>query len=794
MPTLKDYDWKKAAAQAAAPDDAVEKAFFDQAATFVANKAAPIMRDPYRLGFEIVQKNDDNTRMVGIFAFRINKDLYYAPAFFLNGEIKGTDLFYRHSSKTFVPLTEDWVKFLLEQKDGEVGRGISRDQRKLSPTDTQLRRIAAPPFTHLMGLKQASTELQSALDGWTVTHRSGEEEIDWVDFFKAATARPEMAPLLRQFLVEDGGLQAFGKIASAFETSEEFAEALMLSVKEADWLIPEFEAEFNAASERDARLKSASYARSFTGLPDTEPKLVIYGELPGHLVNRADEFFKVGHLIEDARDEKDVATVSTRQDMQSVSEPGYYKILLKDGTETKAFCARESDDRVCQNCDMGAVPMECGSAGGYYGNTEKSIQSNPPRPPRIVFVTEDGKTGVAHIVLGGQDLDDNGSLKQDGEKLKDTMESGSIYRIYDKQKGTLTETFYCAGKRKKNGLTVYDVCRYSHGSIRELKVNPDYDGMDVNNGIVGTPGQFIKIKGDSKKSTAGTPGGMDSQDYYVFDEERAYPGDHDNLRTWIEAYGENMKSATLIHRDGEYCLRTGPRRNSTWMPKMAMLIGLMGELHIRATDAENLIKDATAKGQFQFYLEPAVNKIAGTIRRLEDPQFQSYHDSNFGVGVEVPQRYAVPTETQVDQPPEHRIGDAYDPGQGHGPQEDTDQDGLPTDFILNSSPQQLAQLASSGQVPHVFEHGMVGSLLQTYDSSALLDKYLPKMEEALDCAGRILFLFYWKPGDFQSLYGVDDMGSLENKLLSNFKSFGDMVLDLTKRTRRKHQGTAPLPK
>ena len=105
-------DWRKNAA-ATYPDQDVEKAFLDQAYVFIQNKATPLMRDPYRLGFEIVFKNDDNTRMVGIFVFRVDDDLLYAPVFFINGEIKGTDLLYRHATKKFVPLTNDWCLSLI---------------------------------------------------------------------------------------------------------------------------------------------------------------------------------------------------------------------------------------------------------------------------------------------------------------------------------------------------------------------------------------------------------------------------------------------------------------------------------------------------------------------------------------------------------------------------------------------------------------------------------------------------------------------------------------------------------
>ena len=48
-----DKDWKKFAAQTHSDKD-VEKAFLDQAYVFIQNKATPFMKDPYKLGFEIV--------------------------------------------------------------------------------------------------------------------------------------------------------------------------------------------------------------------------------------------------------------------------------------------------------------------------------------------------------------------------------------------------------------------------------------------------------------------------------------------------------------------------------------------------------------------------------------------------------------------------------------------------------------------------------------------------------------------------------------------------------------------
>ena len=50
---MSDSDWRKYAA-GTYPDEVVEKAFLDQAYVFIQNKATPLMRVPYRLGFEFV--------------------------------------------------------------------------------------------------------------------------------------------------------------------------------------------------------------------------------------------------------------------------------------------------------------------------------------------------------------------------------------------------------------------------------------------------------------------------------------------------------------------------------------------------------------------------------------------------------------------------------------------------------------------------------------------------------------------------------------------------------------------
>lgn len=88
--------------------------------------------------------------------------------------------------------------------------------------------------------------------------------------------------------------------------------------------------------------------------------------------------------------------------------------------------------------------------------------------------------------------------------------------------------------------------------------------------------------------------------------------------------------------------------------------------------------------------------------------------------------------------------------------------------------------ADAGQ-QQVFDYAALGSLAGTYDINYLIDGFLPEMMKALDRVGRTLFLFYWKNEEFASRYGKQDLASMEDKLRSTFKQFGDLILELKQR-------------
>ena len=129
--------------------------------------------------------------------------------------------------------------------------------------------------------------------------------------------------------------------------------------------------------------------------------------------------------------------------------------------------------------------------------------------------------------------------------------------------------------------------------------------------------------------------------------------------------------------------------------------------------------------------------------------------------------------------PTSAIGDALDPETASG---------LPNSTVTSTDPEDLRALADIYKLPNVFEHGVVGTLADTFNAIALVEKYIPKLEDAVDALGRILFLIYWCPQDFEKAYGTDDMVNTQAEVDSNFQSSGALLLRLLKKTDRQRRG------
>jgi hypothetical protein len=275
-------------------------------------KAAPIMKSPYRVGFEIVHHNDDNTRLVGIFVFRVNKDLYYAPVFFINGSIKGTDLFYRHTTKSFVPLNEPWVEYLISLSDTSESHGVPISERTNTRRQLNLQGIVSPPNI-MAGHKSAAI---SAADRDEVRQLAAQ---GWAEIKTAAVTELPAGSILRRFITADGGFSAIAKIANAAKEDFDFAQALFKSCNADDYM-PELEPYKTPAPVAVLTL-------------NTNVK---------HVKSASAEDLHKGYAFEDKREKSamnEVIYEANDRSLRSVTEPGVYQVLMADGSTSEMLCA-----------------------------------------------------------------------------------------------------------------------------------------------------------------------------------------------------------------------------------------------------------------------------------------------------------------------------------------------------------------------------------------------------------------------------------------------------------------------
>lgn len=830
--SLASYDWKKAAAQVM-DNGSVERAFMDQAYGFLANKAGKLMQDPYRLGFEVVYKNDSNTRMVGIFAFRVNDQILYVPVFFLNGDIKGTDLLYRQETKSFVPLNEEWVTFLTEKNNYDPGIPVDRKEFTRANNHVRLEDIAYPPnykrdkrasdttIDSVQTLGDIDKVIEAAFNkkvpaAGKMLDPVGEEDADVdnnntvnkTDKYLAARRKAvaeslnkDAGYLIRKFITEDGGVAAINKVASMFEACPDFAEALVSSIEEKDYL------------PQDLQVKSAS-------VQEDKPTLVLFAGKAGKTehsyllkqaadatkdpkkspaVNKfADKFFSQGYYLWDDRAASDLVPVyrDNEEKLDMIGSAGLYDVLLHDGSFRKAIVAPKSQtDFKCSGAPLTSASYggDSWNIGGVVENIVYNSTSRSMYPDTVICFMDGEKESDMRRQVHGKFIKDQAQMLRDGD-LADEMTTGNSFRIFDMEAGALSAPFYVVEKKEEDGITYYSVAPM-HGSSELLILthNPDMTENDLRVGFMGRHVAFVPVGTEDYKLKTDTYDGRPCHQYNFKRISDSEIGDVASLDAWVTEY---VKKASLLYdRDSDtYSWRTGPKEQTDYIGRIGMAVKLAtAGFHADAVD--EMLTSTKSAGQTNWYYgDPEMSKVAFPITQNRDAIFRTTTNQDFKVNQEYPQSFILRTSKDSMQLPPQIVGDAYDPGMGVKP-EDTgsgSNSGMSKEQLMTMSPDQIAQFASSNELPNVFEHGLVGSLVQVYDSIAMIDKYLPDMEEALDRMGRILFLFYWKPRDFEDAYGADDMTNLENQILSNFKSFGSLTLDLLKRSKKRKLGNVSL--
>lgn len=828
---------KKLAATTAVNDADIEKAFSDQASGFVENKLGPLMKAPHNIGFEVVRKSEDNTRIIGIFAFKVEDSLLFAPVFFLNGDIKGP-LLYRCDTKTFVPANKDWATYLIGSIQDSEGKGnntalrgnyppyVMMDKMTFTPTREKRASSKADPlncgdpipftielnpankkevvvnvdsiYSPTTGNVWDGTMLKVALydDGTVHCKCDGDEFLlrkdDGTQFEKSSTgdrstiSTPEGNVLMLGSIahnrihtglfkksaadaynwdpdfilpfvnmVEEHPLQSLikesknkeeiiNKVLDAADSSPKFTENLMECYESLESLVPD---SFGSVEKKSSagELKIVYTANS---VPSNQESLT--------------RFFKDEYYLKDTRDKSKLTEAYTCDPvrLESVNYPGLYDVLKADS---------EYEDNVLILPDKRSCPCSCTNEVPFYNDTVL-IKGN-----KICSAEHEHIYGIRKDCVDAYPL------------YTDTVKEGKTYVIVDNNS---FNGFIKVLTTKKSDDVTY-ITKYRRGNMfyseedggnKKIKahMNPLSESTIVinrkssisNDNLFGSGVKFVEISPYKE-----------GDDVVYFE----YLGGFDkNLSIdniiWTE-FSEPKVTVSIdasFNKESRYRIESLGEKSPA-LTKLNMLVKLARDLKIHADDAYNIIDKASENGSYSFMLN-GVEKKAFKLRIAEHPRFDNEFDSEFGIPVEPNYEYKLDTQAEQISPEPSHIGDSYDP---------STLSGLSNATVVTSDPASLRELANTYKLPHVFEHGVVGTLADTFDSIAMLDKYIGKIEDAVDALYRILFLFYWKPGDFEKLYGTDDMTNFEAETRADAEALGALLLRLLKKTENYRKGNMP---
>lgn len=732
-----------------------EQSFASLAYAYMQDKAPRLL--DYLIGFQLLDRNDDNTKAAAVFGFKLDKQWVYAPVFFINGDLKGHELLYLKDQDAFVPLKENWVNYLLSRKPHVLGEGIPQQPQELGARMPDLRALAVPP-----------------LNGKFASAR------EWVLPYMpiAAAAQVKAAALLTKF----DGLADRLDLRNALSQHPQLVKAAMDLTANSPQLKAAFDKFYGPDLFRDCLLayKSANQVKQASVLGGRkvatttyksvvgkraaadEPKVkikvdndeVFTQNLPAQEEEK-EKLLRDGYLIEDHRDGDEVSVAYNTQVQMALVNPdetGLFDVLMRPGQFDRClvisnphsnrarhgFCTviRLGDKKNWANADRQALWTREQESKEDFRDWFKGAGSDKPSVGGVYVAVTEGASGTVPFRIR-KDLGDGlyevsyaegvdyryrrPTYLPDHEDTKDCCDPCN-YDVDLLQINTRAGTSF----RSVHG-TLYVPSEAKFVTVRKPKEKKDGEDTYVSS--------YLPNAGDS----------------YEDDSPVIQPG---NLADVQMAIMQKTAGLKIVVQGSEAIIDT--KRYST---KQA-LFALVRDYGFREKTAEWMLNEAT---------------------RLDGCRFRVKFANGYPMAPAMPE----PTYGYDD----------YSGVQTINPMEDNRPvDGMSsamTDPSIYSNAQppepdyqamEMGQQASQTGQKDVFDTAMLGSLLKTVRQESIVDRFLGDLMKALDRLGRILFLFYYRNEEFIDRYGKSDAPELEDTIRNAFEMLGDLILFLKAKT------------
>lgn len=810
----------KSAVMGGGSDTSFEQAFSNLAHAYLKDKA-PTLLD-YEVGFQLLDRNDENTKAVGIFGFKVGSQWLYAPVFFLSGDLKGHELLYIKNQDMFVPLKENWLNYLLNRRPTVLGTDVSRNMNELGVTHPDLYQLSRSPSKYASAANHMpgwAKDVIPTLAHFATTHPAKDVK------YQSMTDLPS-------FLKKEGksvvlslltGMKENVKLAKAIEQLHGLSV-----IDEAVELIKQRELELKSNSilktaNSNVVCKNtpkgikcvATGPKQKSVLNDTKNQPATSTEIntePGDMM----KFSAIGDPIDNK------VTYAGEKKIKIY----VYDDVLQHGTSLEGLGSEERskllkdkvlvDDKRPDNEVTVAYEVESpvkletpGDAGLYDvlvkpNKFEKCLiitnphcNHGPANFATLVRLGDDSKGKAwlnihpAHIWVGykysPQEFNEWWDSLPDAKELP--VSSSGLHMLVG-YKGSGSLPFTVDKDVSDDTRNIYDVYfkRYAE------KERPDhlppiddrlvyrakaYDHFGDGNRIHFTGKKGAKLRATGEDLYVPT-------DFKLLTLREAKDNDDGLLGICgCSAHSDPSPIQPGSQLDVEMLLGTKTASvkvydngteleiNSKRMQKLAGLIHLIRDMGLRETQARLILKRAAERKVVRFRIKRADQSYdlqqSGPSAPYFPEQPQGYDPMTGGQvptnntgqwNIKVPELGASMTDRSIYKP----MGS--EPDHQQGPDRHAQESAL--------------QAAQTGQ-KEIFDTAMIGSLLKAVRDDSMIDRYMSDLMKGLDRLGRILFLFYWHGDQFKERYGKTDMIELEDGIRNAFEYLGDLVLFLKQR-------------
>jgi hypothetical protein len=798
-----------------ATDSNFERTFADLAYARLRDKAPSLL--DYLIGFQLIDKNDEETHAVGVFGFKVGKDWVYCPVFFINGELKGHELMYIKNQDAFVPMMEQWVNYILNRRPRILGELEQTPRYRLGLRQPDFDIFARTPY---IGSKYASAR-PTFKQICASMERSNPDFLPFMDAFLVSPMDQKYASLNRRFTLP-GALKSLGKQAAVnlFETmrrDESFAEAVLKNYniqdlvgyeKQAEDRVSQVDANYNAGASfnfckdcnhyqgnRTCEVVSGDISPQGT-CKNFKPKAVKNEIEPIAGLKSAAEMDEIamkqraGHALTLPK-----AVVITRGDDGSNAMLGLSdedkRRLLREQYVVKD--PRTADQKTRLYKSQIAATVVSPHESGFYdlltpaGDTRRVLILRTPIPvghawrrrdPTAIVVDTENKR------YGGYANDDLLTSKWYGKddltSFYNGLSSPSSLKPGDKallmtECGASTTTFRVTDKVNhpdgRMEVRVYgDACFAPSSSLphhrNHLQPASDHMPDDVDclvftgkDGYRATQiGQALFIPNGFKAYILSSESGWEQKKDKCPKEDLGAGGWNDLLMTLHKTSAAGKTASLKLLTDGIRFIPVVNEVQGPRMSKVAAIKYLIEGQGLDQMDAEMLVKEAQPKKAVAYFVKYAYG---------EPPTQATFNEPRFGdeYGIKAPVQYPQLELQNLGQNDNLSARELYR-----------------NDRYLDYDAKQYAQTASNLGQKEVLDTAVITGLVKTLDTENAVDSYISDLMLGLDRVGRILFMYYWHNDKFKDRYGQQDMAELEDNLRNVFKQLGELTLFLKQKT------------